>query len=87
MRSSGPDVAPYLVFFLAGLGFGYAAPGWSKWLPLVFPVALAVGAGIGDGIDGTFIVRLILALLVTIAGVLLGALLDRRTAPGYAHPA
>jgi hypothetical protein len=75
-------VLSYVIFFLAGLGFGYAGPGWSKWLPLVFPLVLALGAAINDGVDATFVVRLIAALVITVGGVLLGALLDRRTARG-----
>ena len=72
------SIAAYLLFFLAGLGFGYAASGKWKWLPLIFPLALAVGAAVQQGVDGTMIIRLIVALLVTIGGVLLGALLDAR---------
>jgi 4-amino-4-deoxy-L-arabinose transferase-like glycosyltransferase len=73
-------VVPYVLFFLAGLVFGYAAPGTSKWLPLLLPLALALLAAIDEGIDGTFIVRLVIALGLTVVGVLLGALLDRRDA-------
>jgi hypothetical protein len=80
-------VVPYVLFFLAGLAFGYAAPGLSKWVPLIFPLGLALLAAIAEGIDGTFIVRLAIALLVTVVGVLLGALLDRRGAGGRARPA
>jgi hypothetical protein len=72
------DIASYLIFFLAGLGFGFAAPGKWRWTPLVFPVALALGAVYGEGLDGTLVVRLAIAVLVTAGGVLLGALLDRR---------
>jgi hypothetical protein len=71
-------IAAYLIFFLAGLGFGYAASGKWKWLPLALPLALALGAALQLGIDGPWIVRLIVALLVTAGGVLLGALLDAR---------
>jgi hypothetical protein len=71
-------IAAYVLFFIAGLGFGYAASGKWKWLPLVFPLALAVGAALQQGIDGTWILRLIIALLVTAGGVLLGAMLDAR---------
>jgi hypothetical protein len=71
-------IAAYVLFFVAGLGFGYAASGKWKWLPLLIPLALALGAAIQQGIDGTWIVRLIIALLVTAGGVLLGALLDTR---------
>jgi hypothetical protein len=71
-------VVAYVLFFIAGLGFGYAAVGKWKWLPVLFPLALALGAAIQQGVDGTWVVRLIVALLVTGGGVLLGALLDSR---------
>jgi hypothetical protein len=71
-------IAAYVLFFLAGLGFGFAASGKWKWLPIIFPLALAVGAAVQEGIDATLILRLIVALVVTAGGVLLGALLDRR---------
>jgi hypothetical protein len=81
------DVVAYVLFFVAGLAFGYAAPGLSKWVPLIFPLGLALLAAIAEGIDGTFIVRLAIALLVTVVGVLLGALLDRRGAGERPRPA
>lgn len=71
-------VAAYVLFFVAGLGFGYAAVGKLKWLPMLFPLALALGAAVQQGIDGTWVFRLIVALVVTAGGVLLGALLDAR---------
>jgi hypothetical protein len=80
--STGNDppvgVAAYLLFFIAGLGFGYAAVGKWKFLPIVFPLALALGAALQQGVDGTWLVRLIVALVVTVGGVLLGAMLDSR---------
>jgi hypothetical protein len=81
------DVVAYVLFFVAGLAFGYAAPGLSKWVPLIFPLGLALLAAIAEGIDGTFVVRLVIALLLTVVGVLLGALLDRRGAGGRPRPA
>lgn len=72
------DVVSYLIFFLAGLGFGFAAPGRWRWVPLVFPLALALGAAYQEGVDGTLLIRLAVALLVTVGGVLLGVLLGRR---------
>jgi hypothetical protein len=75
-------IAAYFLFFLAGLGFGFAAPGKWKWIPLAFPLALAIGAAIQQGVDGAMVLRLIVALLVTAGGVLLGALLDRRSERG-----
>jgi hypothetical protein len=73
------EVASYVMFFLGGLGFGFAAPGGWKWLPLVFPLALFVIAVAQEGADGTVLVRLVVALLITIAGVLLGAVLAQRS--------
>jgi hypothetical protein len=79
-RGNDPPVGitAYVLFFLAGLGFGYAAGGKWKWLPIIFPLALAIGAAVQQGVDGTMIIRLIVALLLTAGGVLLGALLDAR---------
>jgi hypothetical protein len=71
-------VVAYVLFFIAGLGFGYAAVGKWKWLPLLFPLALALGAAIQQGVDGTWVVRLIVALLVTAGGGFFGAALDAR---------
>ena len=81
-------VVPYLIFFLAGLGFGYAAIGVWKWVPLVFPLLLALIAAFSEGVDGTFLVRLLIALVVTAAGVVLGIALapdeqPRRAEPGW----
>ena len=72
------DTTAYVLFFIAGLAFGYAASGKWKWVPLLLPLALALGAAVQQGIDGTWVIRLIVALVVTAGGVLLGALLDAR---------
>ena len=72
----------YVLFFVAGLGFGFAAPGGWKLLPLLFPLALFVIALAQEGADGTVVVRLIVALLITLAGVVLGALLSQRSERG-----
>ena len=77
------DIVAYILFFLAGLTFGYAAVGHLRWLALLFPLGLALITALGEGVDGLFVLRLALALLLTVAGVLLGMLLDRRQA-GYA---
>jgi hypothetical protein len=79
-------VVPYLIFFLAGLGFGYAAAGRWKWLPLIFPLLLALAAALSEGVDGTWILRLAIALLVTAAGVVLGMVLDPGEQPRRAEP-
>ncbi len=78
------DFIGYLLFFLAGLGFGYAAPPKLKPLPLLFPVVLAIGAFISDGFQGEIVVRLLIALAVTAVGIVLGGLIDARTSRGQA---
>jgi len=67
----------YLLFFLAGLGFGFAAPGRAKLVPFIFPFLLAIGAAIPNGIDATLILRLIVALALTALGIVLGILMDQ----------
>ena len=81
-------VVSYALFFIAGLGFGYAALGRWKWLPLGLPLLLALFTLSREGGDGTLVVRLIIALVVTAAGVLAGSRLDRdeprpRAEPGW----
>lgn len=68
----------YILFFLAGLGFGYAAPGRTKLIPFVFPLLLGLFALLIYGFEGAVILRLIIALIVTALGILLGTMLDQR---------
>ena len=73
------DFIGYLLFFLAGVGFGYAAPAKLKPLPLVFPIVLAIVAFLSDGIQGEIVVRLLIALAVTAIGIVLGGMIDAAT--------
>jgi hypothetical protein len=73
------NVIGYVLFFLAGLGFGYAAPGRVKLLPLVFPLILALGAILRDGVQGEIVLRLVFALVLTFIGIVLGFMIDQRT--------
>lgn len=75
-------VAPYVIFFIAGLAFGYAAQGLWKWVPVLFPLALFLIAVFQEGADGTMLLRLVVALVVTVLGVLLGVLVERRSDSG-----
>ena len=79
-------ITAYLLFFLAGLGFGYAAEGKWRWLPLLFPLALGLFAIFTYGPDASVLIRLVVALLITAAGVLLGAVIDSRQSAGGDHP-
>jgi hypothetical protein len=69
----------YLLFFLAGLGFGYAAPGRLKFVPFVFPILLALGAAALDGLRAPIFIKLLIALVITAIGIVLGWILDERS--------
>ena len=71
-------IIAYLLFFIAGVGFGYAAVGRWRWLPLAFPLVLGLFALFKYGPDASVIIRLIVALVITALGVLLGAAIDAR---------
>ena len=71
-------ITAYVLFFIAGVGFGYAAPTRWKWLPVLFPIALALGAVMIYGLDGAIIVRLVVALVVTALGVFVGMMIEAR---------
>jgi hypothetical protein len=80
-------VIAYVLFFLAGLGFGYAAPGGWKFVPFVFPILLAIGAMLRDGVQGEILLRLLVALVLTAVGIVLGAILEQRLEPEAVDPA
>ena len=79
-------IIAYILFFIAGLGFGYAAEGKWRWLPLLFPLVLGLFALLKYGPDASVIIRLIVALVVTALGVLVGAAIDARGNEAGEHP-
>jgi hypothetical protein len=79
-------VVAYLLFFIAGLGFGYAAPPRWRWVPLGLPLLLALFTVLKDGGDGVLVVRLLIALIVTAVGVIGGAMLAPQEQPRRAEP-
>jgi hypothetical protein len=74
-------VIGFVLFFVAGLGFGYAATGNLKLIPFLFPIALALGAMFRDGVQGVILLRLLIALVITAAGIFLGRVLEDRLEP------
>jgi hypothetical protein len=79
-------IVAYLLFFIAGLGFGYAAEGKWRWLPLLFPLVLGLFALLKYGPDASVIIRLIVALVITALGVLVGAAVDARGSEAGENP-
>ncbi len=72
-------VVGFVLFFLAGVGFGFAAPGVWKLAPFAFPILLALGTILRDGVEGEVLLRLLIALVVTGVGIVLGWLLEERS--------
>ena len=79
-------IIAYVLFFIAGLGFGYAAVGKWRWLPLAFPLVLGLFALLKYGPDASVLIRLIVALVITALGVLLGAAIDGRSERAAENP-
>ena len=69
---------PYILFFVAGLGWGYALYGIRRWTVLLFPLVLALGAFVSDGVTGEALLELLLAFGLTTAGIVLGTILATR---------
>ena len=78
-------IVGYLLFFIAGVGFGFAAPPKWRWLPLLFPLALGLWALFKYGPDASVLIRLVLALVITVIGIFVGTLLDARSSEGSDH--
>ena len=78
-------IVGYLLFFIAGVGFGFAAPPKWRWLPLLFPLALGLWALVKYGPDASVLIRLVLALVITVIGIFVGTLLDARSSEGSDH--
>jgi hypothetical protein len=72
-------IIAYILFFIAGLGFGYAAEGNWRWLPILFPLVLGLFALFKYGPDASVVIRLIVALVITALGVLVGTAIDARS--------
>ena len=55
-------------------------------MPLAFPLLLALAAAASEGVDGTLLIRLAVALLLTAAGVVLGMVMAPEEQPQRAEP-
>ena len=79
-------IIAYVLFFVAGLGFGYAAPPKWRWLPLLFPLVLGAFALFKYGPDVSVIIRLVIALAITLLGIIVGTAIDARGRAQEEHP-
>ena len=71
-------MAGFVVFFLAGFVFGYAAPGLSAYLPVLLPLLIGIYTGATTGFDAHVIVFTIVGIGVTVIAIFLGRALDYR---------
>lgn len=73
-------ILQFALLALLGLALGYAASGKAAWLGLLVPVFFALISAFNDGVTGRLIVLFIIALVVMAAAIVVGKLIDRRTA-------
>ncbi len=71
-------ILQFILLALLGLTLGYAA-GKAAWLGLLVPVFFALISAFNDGVTGRLIVLFIIALVVMVAAIVVGLLIDRRT--------
>ncbi len=74
-------ILQFILLALLGLTLGYAA-GRAAWLGLLVPIFFALISAFNDGITGRLIVLFIVALVVMAVAIVIGMLIDRRTAEG-----
>ena len=76
----------YILFALTGFVFGWAIPGISAWIvPILIPLLIALPTAFKQA-DGRFVADLLLALLVTVIGIVAGRFVARSTESGAATP-
>jgi hypothetical protein len=68
-------VAGFIVFFVAGVVFGYAAPGRAAIVPVIIPILIGLYTGLTQGFDGHVLLFTVLGIIVTIVGIVLGRML------------
>lgn len=66
-----------ILFILLGLALGYAVPGPSAYFGLLVPVIFAALTAFNQGVDAALILELVVALVVMMAAIVVGRLLDR----------
>jgi len=70
-----------VLFFLAGLAFGYSLGPPLMWIPVVFPVVMFIAAALKDGPTVSMLIRLVVFLAVTFLGIFLGQRLAPEAKP------
>jgi hypothetical protein len=67
-------VIGFVLFFVTGLAFGFAAPGNFALIALAIPVFFALLDATSNGIDGHLVLTFVVAVVVTVAGIFAGRL-------------
>jgi len=75
-------VLGFIIFFLAGFVFGYAAPGPWGLAPVLIPFIMGLYTGLNQGFDGHVILFMIIGIIVSAVGSLPGRALGYRLEGG-----
>jgi hypothetical protein len=62
----------YLLFFVTGFVFGYAAPKAWAFLPVLLPLLIGLYTGFMDVFDTALWVKILVGIGVTVLGIVLG---------------
>jgi len=65
-------VIGFLLFFLTGFIFGYAAPKAWAFIPLLLPILVGIYTGLMDVFDTALVVKILVGVGVTLLGIVLG---------------
>ena len=77
----------YILFALTGFVFGWAIPGKGAWIvPILIPIIIAIPTASKEGTDGKFWVSFIVAIVVTVIGILVGRWVAHSSETGHAEP-
>jgi hypothetical protein len=68
-------VIGFILFFVTGVAFGFAAPGAFSFLALAIPTFFAVMDALANGVDGHLLITFVIAIVLTVVGIVVGRLL------------
>ena len=69
----------FVLFFLAGLVFGYSAPKAWAFLPVLLPILIGLYTGLTDTFDAKLFVLILVGVGVTVGGIVLGRMIVMAT--------
>ena len=77
----------FVLFFLTGLVFGYAAPKAWAIVPIFLPIVVGLYTGLMDVFDTELVVLMLVGVGVTVGGIVLGRMILYATEGGQRRAA